>query len=70
MVLSNNFVYESANPNPRKKELFSLDSTQRGLSKNVENTFLGIQEADKLWKHKYTLLSETPCIFDKKKVGL
>ena len=39
MVPSDNFVYESANFDPRIKVLLFLDSAQGGLLKNVQNHY-------------------------------
>ena len=38
-MVTNHFVYESANFNPRIKVLLFLDSAQRGLLENVQNHF-------------------------------
>ena len=50
MVLSDYFVCESANSNPRIKVPQFLDSAQAGLLENVQNNFsslLGSQEIAK-----------------------
>ena len=56
MVLSDYFVYESANFNPRIKVLLFLDSAQVGLLKNVQNHFsrhLGSRKIAKTQVHTF-----------------